>query len=130
MASNEYHFITIWRLEATPEEVTEILGDAEGLARWWPSVYLEVEREEPGDERGVGAVVRPLHEGLAPVHPALAVHGDGVRPAPWLPASRPSGDFVGRGIWTFEQVGDPRRSRRTTGGSSPRRASSAASRSS
>jgi hypothetical protein len=34
MASNDYHFITHWRVESTREEVAEILGDALGLVRW------------------------------------------------------------------------------------------------
>lgn len=38
MASNDYHFITMWRIPGTPEEITDVLGDAPGLARWWPSV--------------------------------------------------------------------------------------------
>ena len=36
--SNEYHFITRWRLDATVEEVDEVLGDALDLSRWWPAV--------------------------------------------------------------------------------------------
>jgi hypothetical protein len=45
--------------QATVEEVSEILQDAEGLARWWPSVYLDVKVLDPGDERGIGKVVPP-----------------------------------------------------------------------
>ena len=42
MSANEYHFVTAWRVEATVEEVSAILGDPLGLVRWWPSVYLDV----------------------------------------------------------------------------------------
>jgi hypothetical protein len=95
--SNDYAFITQWRVEASIEEVTEILEDAEGLARWWPSVYLEVHR---------------LPDGV------VALHTRG-----WLPYTlrwqfrvtenrRPHGfsleawgDFVGHGVWTFDQDG-------------------------
>jgi hypothetical protein len=38
----DYHFVTRWHLQASCDEVRAILDDAEGLARWWPSVYLEV----------------------------------------------------------------------------------------
>lgn len=54
MPSNEYAFTTHWRVEATMQEVMEILSDAPDLARWWPSVYLEVQELSPGDPSGVG----------------------------------------------------------------------------
>lgn len=58
MPSNDYHFITTWHVPATREEISDVLGDAAGLARWWPSVYLDVAVEEPGAADGVGRVVR------------------------------------------------------------------------
>lgn len=38
MATNDYHFVTTWRIAASPDEISSVLGDAAGLARWWPSV--------------------------------------------------------------------------------------------
>ena len=49
LADNDYHFVTTWRLPSTVEEITAILGNAPDLARWWPSVYLEVKELTPGD---------------------------------------------------------------------------------
>ena len=49
MSSNDYHFITHWRVKSTTEEVAEILGDAGDLVRWWPAVYLDVQVLQPGD---------------------------------------------------------------------------------
>ena len=66
MAANEYHFITVWEVPATREEVAAILGDAEGLARWWPSVYLDVKVREPGAPDGVGRVVDLYTKGFLP----------------------------------------------------------------
>jgi len=104
VATNEYHFITKWRLESTPEGISAILSDALDLARWWPSVYLDVRELRPGDDRGIGR--------------EIALHTKG-----WLPytlrwqfkvtESRypngftlvASGDLVGRGIWTIEADG-------------------------
>jgi hypothetical protein len=57
MATNEYHFITHWRVPGTVAEITEIIGNAPDLARWWPSVYLKVDQLAPGDARGLGKVV-------------------------------------------------------------------------
>jgi hypothetical protein len=104
MASNEYHFLTRWRVRGTVEEVSDILGDAPGLARWWPSVYLDVRELEPGDDRGVGKVVSLHTRGWLPytlrwqfrVVESRRPHGFSLEA--W-------GDFVGRGVWTFEQRG-------------------------
>jgi hypothetical protein len=66
VTSNAYHFITTWRIPATPEEITAILGDAPALARWWPSVYLRVEELQRGDANGLGKVVRLWTKGWLP----------------------------------------------------------------
>jgi hypothetical protein len=55
--ANDYHFITEWRVEGSVNEEADILNKGEELPRWWPSVYLDVEVLEPGDEHGVGKVV-------------------------------------------------------------------------
>jgi hypothetical protein len=51
MAQNDFAFVTNWRVQATREEVSEVLRDAHDLVRWWPSVYMEAEELEPGDAR-------------------------------------------------------------------------------
>ena len=66
MATNDYHFITIWGVKSTIEEVSEIIGDAQGLTRWWPSVYLDVKVLEEGDENGLGKVVSLFTKGWLP----------------------------------------------------------------
>lgn len=103
MTSKNYHFITHWRVLAKVKEVTDILRDSEALARWWPSVYLGVEELEPGDADGIGKVIRLHTKGWLPYtlqwHLRIfAIHADGFS----LVAS---GDFEGRGIWTFKQNG-------------------------
>jgi hypothetical protein len=103
MPTNDYHFITHWRVPGTVAEVTEILGDAPGLARWWPSVYLKVAVLAPGDEKGLGKTVDLYTKGWLPYtlrwqFEVTEVYADGFR----LEAT---GDFVGRGIWTLVQEG-------------------------
>ena len=103
MPTNDYHFITQWRVPGTVAEVVEILGDAPGLARWWPSVYLEVKQLAPGDERGLGKQVSLFTKGWLPYtlrwqFRVTEIYPDGFR----LDAT---GDFEGRGIWTFVQDG-------------------------
>lgn len=103
MASSDYHFLTHWRLEGTQEEVYQILQNPTELVRWSPTVYLDLQELNHGDERGIGKVV---------------IHTRG-----WLPYTlrwqfrvketrypcgftlEAWGDSVGRGIWTFEQDG-------------------------
>ncbi len=104
MPSNDYAFLTTWRVEATCEEVSDILGEATDLPRWWPSVYLAAVELEPGDERGVGRVVSLHTKGWLPytlqwsfrITESHYPHGFSIEA--W-------GDFVGRGVWTFEQDG-------------------------
>ncbi len=104
MASNDYHFITVWRVESTREEVSDIIGDATDLVRWWPSVYLELKVLEPGDERGIGKVVSLYTKGWLPYtlrwkfRVTESNHPTGF-------TLKAFGDFEGRGIWTFEQEG-------------------------
>ena len=105
MATNDYHFITRWHVPGTIEEVSEILADAPGLTRWWPSVYLDVKELEHGDERGVGKCVSLYTKGWLPytlrwnfrVTDSSYPHGFTIVA---------DGDFDGRGIWMLEQNGD------------------------
>ncbi len=104
MVSNDYHFITRWRLEATREEVAAVLRDAVDLPRWWPSVYLDVRLVHEGDERGVGRVVDLWTKGWLPY--TLRWRFTTTRnDEPNGLALRAAGDFVGTGVWTFTQDG-------------------------
>jgi hypothetical protein len=105
LSSNEYHIITQWQVKGTVNEVADVLSQATDLARWWPSVYLDVREVEPGDERGVGKVGQLYTKGWLPytlrwtfrVTESFYPHGFTLEAV---------GDFVGRGIWTFEQQGE------------------------
>jgi len=102
MADAVYHFISNWKVKSSKEEVYDVLGDAEGLARWWPSVYLDVKILQPGDALGVGKIVELFTKGWLP----YTLRWSFVVTAIDKPNSFtivPSGDFLGRGIWTFEQ---------------------------
>jgi Polyketide cyclase / dehydrase and lipid transport len=103
MASNEYHFVTTWRIEATPEEVSAVLGDATALARWWPSVYLRVSEEQPGDATGVDKVVSLWTKGFLPYTLRWQFTVTESTPPNGF-ALRADGDFVGIGIWTLRAV--------------------------
>ena len=104
MVANEYHFITHWQVKGTIEEVSKILEDTPSLVRWWPSVYLDVQVLDPGDETGTGRVVRLRTKGWLPytlqwqsrLIESRRPHGLSLEA---------TGDFVGRGIWSFKQYG-------------------------
>jgi hypothetical protein len=99
-----YHFVTRWRVEATPEEVFRIIDDPAALPRWWPSVYLEVVEREPGNANGIGKVVDLLTKGWLPYTLRWRLVTLEKVP-PTRIVLEASGDFVGRGIWTFTPAG-------------------------
>ncbi len=100
MASHDYAFVTRWRVDATPDEVYDVIADAAALPRWWPSVYLEATVVEPGDDRGVGRVTALWTKGFLPYTLRWRFRATDVE-RPRLLAIDAEGDFVGRGVWTF-----------------------------
>ena len=104
MSITDYRFVSRWRVRGEVEEVADVLGDAEGLARWWPSVYLKVETLEPGDERGAGKLVRLHTKGWLPYtlrwefRTVAADHPRGYE-------VEAVGDLEGRGRWALTQEG-------------------------
>lgn len=105
MASNEYYFISHWRVQGTAREVFEILANAPDLTRWWPSVYLDVQQVQPGDSHGVGKVVSLYTKGWLPYTLRWQFRVTEANP-PYGFSLEAWGDFVGRGVWTFEQTGE------------------------
>ena len=106
MPANEYHFITTWRIHGTPAEISEILGDAAALSRWWPSVYLDARVVEPGDDSGLGKTVELWTKGFLPYTLRWRFTVTESDPPTGFRIDA-SGDFVGRGIWTLTAVNDP-----------------------
>lgn len=106
MKSNEYHFVTTWRVKSTLEEVNAIIGDATGLTRWWPSVYLEVRELAPDNtDTHTGRVISLFTKGWLPytLRWQFTVTQD---KSPHGFALLATGDFAGRGEWTFTQDGE------------------------
>lgn len=104
MSSPGYHFVTRWRVQATPQEVYAIIEDSRTLTDWWPAVYLHVEEVEPGDRHGIGRIVSLLTKGFLPyslrwqfVTTEKCLHERIVL--------RATGDFIGRGVWTLTADG-------------------------
>jgi Polyketide cyclase / dehydrase and lipid transport len=106
MSANDYEFVSQWRVVASVAEVSEIVGDALALPRWWPQVYLSARELEAGH-----AVTR--------VGQRIGLHTKGFLPytlrwsfvvtenrEPYGSTIEAEGDFVGRGMWTFSQDGE------------------------
>jgi hypothetical protein len=106
VASNDYHFVTVWRIAADPSEISEVLGDAPGLARWWPSVYLTVTEVAAGDAQGVGKVVDLWTKGFLPYTLRWRFTVSESDPPTGFRIEA-NGDFVGQGIWTLTQERGP-----------------------
>jgi len=104
MSASEYHFVSRWRVEGTCGEVADVIGDPLALARWWPAVYLAVEEVRPPDATGVGRRVRLHTRGWLPY--TLRWEFEVVESRyPYGFALTATGDFNGRGVWTFAQGG-------------------------
>jgi Polyketide cyclase / dehydrase and lipid transport len=101
---NEYHFVTTWRVQGTTGEVADVLRNPLDLARWWPAVYLAVKELEPPDEQGLNQRVRLHTKGWLPYTLRWDLRVTSSR-YPEHFAIEATGDFVGRGVWTFTQDG-------------------------
>ena len=102
--SNQYAFLTHWRVEGTCGEVADVLGDPLELPRWWPSVYLRVDELSPPDASGLGRRVRLHTKGWLPY--TITWQSEVVESRyPYGFGLVASGDFDGRGVWTFVQDG-------------------------
>lgn len=64
--TNDYHFITRWRVEASAEEVFALISEPAHYPRWWSSVYLKVLELEPGQADGLGRRFRFHTKGWLP----------------------------------------------------------------
>lgn len=57
---------TVWRTDATPDQVWEVLADYARWPTWWTAIR-SVELLDPGDRRGVGSRLRQSWRGRLPV---------------------------------------------------------------
>lgn len=105
MKAHEYAFVTHWRVQSSCQEISDVLGNAPDLARWWPSVYLEVKELQSGDASGIGKVVDLFTKGWLPYTLRWQFRVTGNQ-HPYGFSLEASGDFVGRGDWTFQQDGE------------------------
>ena len=102
--ADEYRFLTVWRVPGSLAEVTDVLGNADTLPQWWPSVYLSVRRLEDGGPDWVGSVSELHTKGWLPYTLTWNIRlVEPVTDAGF--AIEAIGDLKGSGRWTFEQDG-------------------------
>lgn len=105
MRSNEYHFVTNWRVRGTVEEVYDVISNPSDLTRWWPSVYLDVQELKKGDQSGTGKIVSLHTKGWLPYTLRWQFRVSDHQP-PHTFSIEAWGDFVGKGTWKLEQDGE------------------------
>lgn len=104
MPSNDYHFLTHWRVPGAVDEVAGILDNPLDLPRRWPDVYLDVREIEPPRD-GRRALIALHTRGRLPytlrwtLRVTESQYPRGFTLQAW-------GDLEGRGVWKFEQDGD------------------------
>ena len=104
MASNEYHFITRWRVVATVEEVYDIISKPLEYVRWWPEVYLSARAEKKGRPDRVGDRLYLHTKGWLPYTLRWTAEVVEFVPPTRLEV-RATGDFNGRGVWNLTNSG-------------------------
>jgi hypothetical protein len=101
--AHDHQFLSHWRIEgADPADAYDDRADEPQLPRWWPAVSLAVQVLEPGDAEGLGRRVDLHMKGWLPYTLRWRYRiVEAVRPARRVLEAH--GDFVGLGIWSFEQ---------------------------
>jgi Polyketide cyclase / dehydrase and lipid transport len=102
--ANDYIFLTRWEVQGKADEAYEILIDVPGYLRWWPEVYLAVRPLAPAGKDGIGQNYRLLTRGKLPYRLRWDARIIETR-RPGSFTIEATGDFVGRGVWTFEEHG-------------------------
>ena len=103
MPGPHYHFITRWRVEGKAADAYEILNDPLSYPRWWKRPRLEVQELAPADGDGLNQTVEFKMKAFY----ALRWQSRSVETRePYCFSFESTGDFVGRGSWTFRQEGD------------------------
>jgi hypothetical protein len=100
----EYEFVTRWSFRAPIEKVWSRIADAERWPTWWRYVS-KVEVLEPGDENGVGRVLRMTWKTRLFYSLSFDIRSIDVGPPNYMEGVA-TGELEGQGIWRLRQVDD------------------------
>jgi Polyketide cyclase / dehydrase and lipid transport len=104
MSTNQYSFITIWKLEAPIKQVWDVICDTENLPSWWKAV-VDIKVINPGDENGINSLVEQTWKGVLPYRLSLRSKMVAVNYLKSIEIVA-SGDLEGFGKWIFSQDGE------------------------
>lgn len=103
MSSTEFHLVTKWAIDASVEDVWQVLSTPETWPGWWPSVK-EVTLLRKGDEMGIGAVRRMTWSTALPYDLAFEMETTRIEPQSLI-EGRAYGELEGVGRWTLQPEG-------------------------
>jgi uncharacterized protein YndB with AHSA1/START domain len=95
----EYHFVSIWQIQAPIERVWDEIYHSERWPSWWKYV-VGVEELEPGAADGVGKRQRLLFQTRLPYRLGFDIRVTRVQPPSVLEAEA-TGELDGTGRWTL-----------------------------
>jgi uncharacterized protein YndB with AHSA1/START domain len=96
----QYQFIDRWHLPAPIRDVYDVIGEQLEYPRWWDKVFLSVTGDEGPPRPGRRAAI--VSKGSLPYKPRWAEVTEAEPPRRFRMTL--SGDFVGSGEWTLEEV--------------------------
>lgn len=104
MQANDYVFLTRWLVQGKADEAYAILIGVPGYLRWWRDIYLAVHPLAPAGKDGIGQSYRLLTRGKLPYRLQWETRIVETR-RPNGFTIEATGDFVGRGVWAFDEHG-------------------------
>ena len=94
-----YQFSTVWRVEASIQEVWDVFSHPDQWPEWWESLERIVEIKK-GDVQGIGALHRYTWKGALPYRLTFDINVLNILPCSLL-EGQASGAVEGRGVWYF-----------------------------
>lgn len=99
----EFHFVTVWRIEAPLPQVCDAISQCMHWPRWWKGVE-KVEEIDLGDENGIGSLRRFTWRGRIPYRLTFDVRVIRIIPLNVVEGIA-SGQVEGVGCWCFSREG-------------------------
>jgi len=104
MSTNQYSFVTVWKIEAPIKAVWDVICDTENLPSWWKAI-VDIKVIDRGDANGVNFFVEQTWKGVLPYRLSLLSKTTSVDYLKSIEIVA-SGDLDGFGKWTFTQEGE------------------------
>ncbi len=104
MSTNQYSFVTLWKIAAPLQDVWEAIEDSNNLPSWWPAV-LSVNTIAEGNADGIGRKEQQTWRGILPYQLFFLIKITSVDYLKSIEFTA-SGDLEGIGKWTFIDEGN------------------------